>query len=96
MIQTIKRISVLLGRVVLAACAAPTAPPPNISTPAAEFSDAYRIGVSDTLAVNVWRNEDLSVEVPVRPDGKISVPLEPTSTWVTARQNKLAWPSLSV
>jgi polysaccharide export outer membrane protein len=39
-------------------------------------SDAvYRIGVSDQLQVSVWRNADLSVTVPVRPDGKISVPL---------------------
>ncbi|SLN69133.1 Polysialic acid transport protein KpsD precursor [Oceanibacterium hippocampi] len=35
----------------------------------------YLIGPGDTLQVFVWRNEDLSVSVPVRPDGKISVPL---------------------
>ncbi len=35
----------------------------------------YRIGVGDNLAINVWRNKDLSVTVPVRPDRKISVPL---------------------
>jgi len=35
----------------------------------------YRIGVDDVLSVNVWRNADLNVSVPVRPDGKISVPL---------------------
>jgi polysaccharide export outer membrane protein len=35
----------------------------------------YRIGVSDQLQISVWRNADLSVSVPVRPDGKISVPL---------------------
>lgn len=35
----------------------------------------YLIGVEDTLEVNVWRNPDLSVSVPVRPDGRISVPL---------------------
>ena len=35
----------------------------------------YRIGPSDVLRVVVWRNEDLSVQVPVRPDGRISVPL---------------------
>jgi polysaccharide export outer membrane protein len=35
----------------------------------------YYIGVDDVLQVNVWKNPDLSVTVPVRPDGKISVPL---------------------
>lgn len=39
------------------------------------YADEYRIGVGDSLAINVWRNDDLSVTVPVRPDGKISVPL---------------------
>lgn len=37
--------------------------------------DDYHIGVGDRLSVNVWRNPELSIEVPVRPDGKISVPL---------------------
>lgn len=35
----------------------------------------YRVGPGDTLQVFVWRNDDLSVTVPVRPDGRISVPL---------------------
>lgn len=35
----------------------------------------YRIGVDDTVQINVWRNTELSVTVPVRPDGKISMPL---------------------
>ncbi|MCW9014614.1 MAG: polysaccharide biosynthesis/export family protein [Gammaproteobacteria bacterium] len=35
----------------------------------------YLIGVDDQLEVNVWRNPELSVAMPVRPDGKISVPL---------------------
>lgn len=37
--------------------------------------DQYYIGVDDIVTVNVWKNPDLSVTVPVRPDGKISVPL---------------------
>ena len=35
----------------------------------------YKVGVDDIIQVNVWRNPDLNVSVPVRPDGKISVPL---------------------
>lgn len=35
----------------------------------------YKIGVDDRVQVSVWRNPELSVTVPVRPDGMISVPL---------------------
>src|SRR6267143_4311390 len=35
----------------------------------------YRIGADDRVQVTVWRNPELSVIAPVRPDGKISVPL---------------------
>ncbi|MHB8534184.1 MAG: XrtA/PEP-CTERM system exopolysaccharide export protein [Sulfuricaulis sp.] len=38
-------------------------------------SGTYKIGVDDGLQITVWRNPDLSTTVPVRPDGKISVPL---------------------
>lgn len=35
----------------------------------------YQIGVDDMVQVSVWRNPELSITAPVRPDGKISVPL---------------------
>jgi len=35
----------------------------------------YVIGPEDELIVNVWREADISRSVPVRPDGKISLPL---------------------
>ena len=35
----------------------------------------YLVGPSDSLTVHVWRNPDLTITVPVRPDGRISVPL---------------------
>lgn len=45
---------------------------PNTSDSA---SDIYRIGKDDIVQISVWRNPELSVTVPVRPDGRISVPL---------------------
>ncbi len=36
---------------------------------------SYIIGPGDVVQIFVWRNPELSVQVPVRPDGKISTPL---------------------
>ncbi len=45
------------------------------STRSVETPKSYVIGLGDVLEVFVWRNEQLSREVTVRPDGKISLPL---------------------
>lgn len=42
---------------------------------AAHSGSQYVIGPGDTIQVFVWRNPELSVSVPVRPDGRISTPL---------------------
>jgi polysaccharide biosynthesis/export protein len=61
---------------ILAGCATGprpgTAPP---SEPEKQAVSSYRIGVDDVVQVSVWQNQELNVTVPVRPDGKISVPL---------------------
>lgn len=44
-------------------------------TPTASEEASYLIGPGDKLNVFVWQNPDLSVNVPVRPDGRISIPL---------------------
>jgi polysaccharide export outer membrane protein len=41
----------------------------------ASFEGNYRIGADDRVQIVVWRNPELSVIAPVRPDGKISVPI---------------------
>lgn len=38
-------------------------------------SEEYQIGVGDQIRIEVWGNERLSLDVPVRPDGKISMSL---------------------
>jgi polysaccharide biosynthesis/export protein len=50
---------------------APMAAPPA----GAVVSPDYLIGPGDRLQVYVWQNQDLSVTVPVRQDGKVSTPL---------------------
>jgi len=50
---------------------APVAPAPQDPAVGAN----YLIGPGDTLQIFVWRNQELTVTVPVRPDGKISTPL---------------------
>jgi len=64
-------LSVLAATVALA-CSHGAPPPPE--TGLMDRSD-YVIGAADLLRIQVWRNPELSVDVPVRPDGKISVPL---------------------
>jgi polysaccharide export outer membrane protein len=46
-----------------------------LAAPASPISADYLIGPGDTLEIFVWRNPDLTITVPVRPDGKISTPL---------------------
>ena len=47
------------------------------AAPAGAASDdySYKIGPGDNLNIVVWRNPELSMTVPVRPDGKLSAPL---------------------
>ena len=72
-----KLCGLLAGTVVLIGLAAC---PGNPELPTADFAakteaPLYRIGPLDSLEIFVWRNDDLSRSVTVRPDGRITVPL---------------------
>jgi polysaccharide biosynthesis/export protein len=66
-------LTLILTLRVAAACSEPAkAKPATAAPPAAE---EYMIGPDDLLAVNVWREPEISRNVVVRPDGRISLPL---------------------
>lgn len=70
------RILLVSSSVLGAACSS-NAPLPAalLQGTGSALADEYRIGVDDQIQVTVWGNEALSVNMPVRPDGKISMPL---------------------
>jgi polysaccharide biosynthesis/export protein len=56
------------------ACASPAPPPPEFE--ALPKEGVYVIGEGDALRIDVWQQDKVSLpSVPVRPDGKISLPL---------------------
>jgi polysaccharide export outer membrane protein len=72
----IRELSALaLAVVVMAAggCASNFPPAPAVAGPGIETG--YLVGPGDSVNIVVWRNPELSMNVPVRPDGKITTPL---------------------
>ena len=69
-------ISLIFAGLLVGGCAsAPTASTKQIAEEVSTPAQDYQIGPGDKLTVFVWEHKDLSVAVPVRPDGKISTPL---------------------
>jgi polysaccharide export outer membrane protein len=68
-------IGVLVGTA--GAQAAPATAPVHDAAPSADkpHDDSFVIGNDDVLAINVWKEPDISRSIPVRSDGKISLPL---------------------
>jgi polysaccharide biosynthesis/export protein len=65
-------VAIIMLALTVAGCQT-TYPPAPSSATTPDFD--YHIGPLDTVNVIVWRNPELSMTVPVRPDGKISTPL---------------------
>lgn len=63
----------ILGLAVFGCATGPDIPP--APSAAASSSYNYIIGPGDAVNIVVWRNPELSMSVPVRPDGKIAAPL---------------------
>lgn len=57
----------------LGACTTPPPAPPAAAL--APINPDYLIGPGDSVNIIVWRNPEVSMSVPVRPDGKITTPL---------------------
>lgn len=66
------RVPLLCAGIALLAGCASHPPAPKL---ASSDSYTYNIGPGDMLNIVVWRNPELSMTVPVRPDGKIAAPL---------------------
>ena len=72
------RYTLVFFTIVLAGCGSRGGALPEEFRPPEQGPSAapeYRLGSGDIVSVSVWKNPDLSVRVPVRPDGYISVPL---------------------
>jgi polysaccharide export outer membrane protein len=93
--QKMQKISVSILACVLGVLASALAVVASAQTPAAQAAQAaqspdYIIGPGDEIEVFVWQNADLSVNVPVRPDGKISTPLDEDMVAVGKTPTQLA------
>ena len=72
MMKRLACLAVALAALALGGCA--TRAPMVADTSAAPLHD-YLIGPGDNVNIIVWRNPEVSMSVPVRPDGKITTPL---------------------
>src|SRR6266436_1642536 len=66
-------LGIAVGLTLLGGCFGRFPPAPATVEDAPAFD--YLVGPGDTVNVQVWRNPELSLTVPVRPDGKLTSPL---------------------
>ena len=63
----------MMGALVVGCTSTPTHPPAPTSAASPDYR--YIIGPGDNVNIIVWRNPELSMSVPVRPDGRLNAPL---------------------
>ena len=88
MMSFVRLLGIAAGFCVLLGGCGSKPPAPEKATSPADYS--YLIGPLDVLQITVWRNPDLSTTVPVRPDGKVSVPLVEDLTAIGKTPTQLA------
>lgn len=77
MTEYIKIVTRLINLCLILALAGCASALPELTMDAAVESEAsdFRLAPGDTVSIFVWRNPELSVTVPIRPDGRITIPL---------------------
>ena len=71
--NSMAKVGAIACLLLLGACASPPPAPPAAAL--APINPDYLIGPGDAVNIIVWRNPEVSMSVPVRPDGKITTPL---------------------
>jgi polysaccharide export outer membrane protein len=68
---------IFIAIISIAGCAGKPRLPEDSLTPGGPsvLTQSYKMAVGDQLQINVWKNPELSVSAPIRPDGKVSIPL---------------------
>ncbi len=69
----LRGLAACIGLGLLAACSSTNYPPAPALAATHDYN--YIVGPGDNINIIVWRNPELSMSVPVRPDGKFSTPL---------------------
>ena len=69
----IRALAIGVAGLLLFGCASSSYPPAPATAASADYN--WIIGPGDNVNIVVWRNPELSMSVPVRPDGKIATPL---------------------
>ena len=81
-------VGVIAAALIAAGCATERQYPPAPAPRRAPDVSTYLIGPLDTVNIIVWRNPELSLAVPVRPDGKITTPLVDDLPALAARRRR--------